>query len=422
MSRLTTRTRTEAEGYVPGWLARQVLALFAEARRRRRRHRLAIGAALLAAALLAGGLVIAGRDGGGSHRAPADRPPGPAHGHAPAVSLPSALVAWFDADGALRIGNVATLAQRPVARLGWQPCCRLVAAGGRIYWAGQSAERDVVQVYDLATREIRTVAPGWAVFASADGRAVYIAQSETRLLLLPADGRGPAFRLVTPPGWRLADPLPLAADGIILSSASRPPGIGLWRPATGTIQVIGHGEPMATWTSASGHSGLIAWLPAPCRRLSCPIEITRTPGGRTLSVPSPVHGGFFLFQGGDAAFSPDGTELAALVSTGPLRADSAPPFLPTLVDTATGTVRLVRRAVLANGELAGWLVWLPSGTRLLAGPASNGAFPGYAIDARTAAARSFSFFPGCCYPGTSPYDITYGALLVGSRWARSGSR
>jgi len=261
------------------------------------------------------------------------------------------------------------------------------------------------------------------VFASSDRRAVYIAQSETRLLVLAADGRGTARRLVTPPGWRLADPLPLAAaGGIILSTGARPPAIGLWQSATGTIQVIGHGSVMAAWTRSSGRGSLIAWQRPVCRRLSCPIEITSTPSGRTLSVPSPVTDGFFLFQGGDAAFSPDGTELAAFVSTGPLRADSAPPFLLALVNTATGAVRLVRGAVLANGELAGWLVWLPTGTRLLAGPARNGTYPGYAIDSRTATAEPFSFFPGCCNPGTSPYDITYGAALAGSSWGRSGSR
>ena len=43
--------RPDSERAVPGWLARQVQALFAEARQRRRRQRLKITAAVLAASL-----------------------------------------------------------------------------------------------------------------------------------------------------------------------------------------------------------------------------------------------------------------------------------------------------------------------------------------------------------------------------------
>jgi len=69
--------------------------------------------------------------------------------------------------------------------------------------------------------------------------------------------------------------------------------------------------------------------------------------------------------------------------------------------------------VLANGEFAGWLVWLPGSNRLLAGPAAAiGRYGGYAIDAPTAAARTFTFFPGSSYLANAPSDITYGAVLV----------
>jgi hypothetical protein len=71
------------------------------------------------------------------------------------------------------------------------------------------------------------------------------------------------------------------------------------------------------------------------------------------------------------------------------------------------------RAILANGEFAGWLVWLPRTGRLLAGPAADiGRYAGYAIDARTAAAKPFTFFPGSSYLANAPSDITYGAVLV----------
>ncbi len=392
----------------PGWLARQVQALFAEARRRRRRKRLKIAAALLGSAALAGAAVI-GYQVTGQQRPDAGRPGDPGAGRPPHLALPAALVAWFDGYGVLRVGNVATLAHRQVAHLSQAPCCRLITAGQKIYWAGRSGGRDYVQEYDPATRAVRNVAPGWAVIASASGRNVDIAQSGSRLLVLPAGRSGPPRRLVTPPGWHVV-PLPWAvAGGIMLSTDARRPAIGMWRPGAGRVRVIGHGRVMATWTRPSGRGSLIAWQSAACRQLSCPIEITSTSADRTLTVHSP-RGQGFLGQGGDAAFSPDGRTLAAFVNP---RQPAAESFVPALVDTATGTVRLANRAVMANGEMAGWLTWLPGGGHLLAGPAADiSRSAGYVIDARTAAARPFTFFPGSSYPANSSSDITYGAVVV----------
>jgi hypothetical protein len=406
-SRLPARDAGPGHG-MPCWLARQVQALFAEARARRRRRRLA--AATLVSAVLAG-TVLAGYLSGGHRGRPSPAPRQAAAAHARSVRLPSALVAWFDAGGGLRIGNVATLAQHRVAQAGSQPCCRMVLAGDRIYWPGRSGGRDYVQEYDLATGVIRNVAPGWAVFASASGRGVYIAQSGRRLLELPgASGR--ARQLVTPPGWQVV-PLPWAAGGgIVLSSTTSSPVIGVWQPDAGTVKAVGHGYVQTTWTAPSGRGSLIAWQPAGCPLQHCPVEITSTATGRTLTVRSPLRYGF-LGQGNDMAFSPDGTELAALISINPLSSYSQPRFFVALVNTATGTVRLVRRAVLANGELAGWLLWLPGSSRLVAGPAADIAnYAGYAIDARTGAARPFSFFAGSSYPANASADITYGAVLV----------
>jgi hypothetical protein len=391
--------------------AAQVQVLFAEARRRRRRRRLA--AAVVG--LVLAGLAAAVGSGAWSHQprggpAHAARSPAAAQ-RVPGFTLPPATVAWVDYSGQVHIGNVATLAQRAVAQAADPPCCTLIAAGHRIYWAGQSGHRDYVQEYDLATGVLRNVAPGWAVFASASGRDIYIAQSGRRLLVLPADGSGPARPLVTPPGWQMV-PLPWAVTGgIVLGSDGPRQAIGVWSPRAGRVRVIGHGFVMAAWTSPSGHGSLIAWQPAACP-LRCPIEITSIPAGRTLTVRSPLPYGF-LGQGGDMAFSPDGTELAALVSASRPNPETAERFMPALVNTATGTVRLARRAILANGEFAGWLVWLPGADRLLAGPAADlGRYAGYAIDTRAAAARPFTFFPGSSYLANAASDITYGAVLV----------
>ena len=388
----------------------EVVIRQARARQRRRRRRcLAAAAAVLASAVLAGAAVIGYQAGGrNAPRAARAGVPAPVQRFA----LPPALVAWFDGNGALRIGDVATLAQRPVAQVAGQPCCQLVTAGRKIWWVGQYRGRDYVQQYDLSAGAVRNVAPGWAVFAAPGGQTVYIAQSSRRLLVLPAARSGQARPLVTPAGWQVV-PLPwAAAGGITVSSRARRPAIGIWQPPSGRIQVLGQGHVMATWTRPGGSGGLIAWQPAACPPQHCPVEITSTPSGRTLTVHSPLRYGF-LGQGGDMAFSPDGTMLAALVSVGPLTADTASPFVPALVSTAIGTVRLVRHAVLANGELAGWLVWLPGPGRLLAGPAADiSRYAGYAIDTRTGAARPFTFFPGSGYPANAATDITYGAVLI----------
>jgi hypothetical protein len=403
------RERPDTAPVEPGWLARQVLALFAEANRRRRRRRLGIAAALLGAAVVAAGALIGYRAAG--HRGhEAARLASHAPGQTPRFRLPAAVVAWFDADGTLRIGNVATLAQRPVAQLSQEPCCTLIAAGHGIYWAGQHRGRGYIQEYNLSTHAIRDVAPGWAVFASASRRNLYIAQSDTRLLVLPDGGSGPARRLVTPPGWRVV-PLPYAvAGGIIVSTGTRRPAIGLWRPGAHKIWVVGHGYVMTTWTQPSGRAGLIAWWSGACRQLPCPMQITNTVARRTVTVRPPPGFGF-IGQGGDAAFSPDGRTLAVFVN--PLHQHPYAGFVPILVDTATGGMRLVRRALMTSGELAGWLLWLPGSGRLLAGPAANTSFPAYAIDASTAAARPFTFFVTYHYPESSVYDITDGNVLLG---------
>src|SRR5215472_270174 len=403
------RDRPDTTQVEPGWLARQVFALFAEAKRRRRRRRLAMAAAVLGAALLAAGALF-GYRAAGHHGRETARSISHGRGEAPRFSLPAALVAWFDGDGTLRIGNVATLAQRPLAQLAQEPCCTLIAAGHGIYWAGQHRGRGYIQEYSLATHAIRNVAPGWAVFASAGGRNLYIAQSDTRLLVLPDGGSGPPRRLVTPPGWRVV-PLPYAvAGGIIVSTGTRQPAIGLWRPGAHKIWVVGHGYMMTTWTKPSGRAGLIAWWSDACHKLPCPMQITNTTTHRTVTVRPPPGFGF-IGQGGDAAFSADGRTLAVFVN--PLHQHPYAGFVPILADTATGGVRLVGRALMTSGELAGWLLWLPGSGRLLAGPAANTRFPAYAIDASTAAARPFTFFVTYHYPESPVYDITNGNVLLG---------
>jgi len=375
-----------------------------------------ITTAIVLTAALAGAAVIGNHVAGRHHpRGPVRRVSEP--GRAPRSPLPSALVAWFDGDGTLRIGNVASLAQRPLAQVANPPCCTLVTAGHRIYWAGLFKGRDYIQAYDLATgRIIRHVAEGSAVVASGDARTIYITRSDNHLVALSADGRGPVRQLVMPPGWQVLGPPLAAADGIVLSTGARRPAIGVWRPGDGNIRVIGHGYVMAAWSSSTGRRGLIAWVSARCSKPPCPVKITDTSTGRTKSVHGPPNYGF-IGEGGDTAFSVGGGMLAAFVNK--LKPVPTAGFKVALVNTTTGAVHLVRGTKLAGAEMSGWLVWLTGSGYLLAGPANTGPtdssqYAGYAIDARTATARPFTFFPAATYkyPDSPVYDITFGAVLL----------
>ena len=92
---------------------------------------------------------------------------------------------------------------------------------------------------------------------------------------------------------------------------------------------------------AEGHGGLIAWQPAGCPLQHCPIEITSLPSRRTLTARSPGQYGF-LGQGNawrsspTAPSSPDSLALTGLSSY------NSTLFVPALVNTSTGTVRLGR--------------------------------------------------------------------------------
>jgi hypothetical protein len=66
-----------------------------------------------------------------------------------------------------------------------------------------------------------------------------------------------------------------------------------------------------------------------------------------------------------------------------------------------------------DGRAGSWLVWLLGSERPLAGSAANiSHHAGYAINARTGAARPFTFFPRSSRLANIPSDITYGTVLV----------
>ena len=388
----------------------EATALFAAARRRRRRRRAV--AALLAFAL--GGSALGAITAWPDHASSRSGRGAEAAGRAAGFILPGAAVAWVDYDGGLHLGDVATLAQRVLATIpsaagggsGW-----LVTAGGRLY-VGDS---DVVREVDLATGTVRRVHSGTRVFASVDGRYVYLVQADGSLVELPAGGPGRPLTLRAPAGWSF-DPGEAVAGGILVSShpGQAAPRLGIWSPGSGRVRIIVYGAAFSVGvgTGPGARYSMVAWVQTDCPWSGdCPIEITNTATLATISVRSPLHHGF---ASTGVAFSPGGTELAAWA-----RATSLDSLFPNtselaIIDARTAAVRLVPAARLVTTEDAGWIVWLPGGQRLLAGALSYS----YAVDASTYAARPFFFFPQTADGTRADHDImdtpdiNFSAVLV----------
>jgi hypothetical protein len=386
--------------------AAEAEALFAEAHRRRRRRRLVGGVAcLLLAGSAAAGLMTAWPgDGAGTHH----ELPGAAP-RAPGFMLPPVRVAWVDYSGQLHIGDLATGTQQVVATIDASPADPVIVAGGRLYWADGGQNAAPVREYDIATGKIRYLPRGNSVFTSADGRHLYIVQTGTRLIELPADGIGAPRQLTLPAAWHASGLLGnwSVAGGIVVYSSDADPGrhpvaLAVWNPATGSVKVIGRDlDVIDVYTPPGAGYSLLAWTPADCPQ-HCPVGIINTSTLASLTVPSPNRYGFTyggLFTSG--AFSPDGTRLAVFLNT----TDPHDPYHEPLselaiVNTRTGALQLVGAARLGTSEDVGWARWLPGGHQLIVG-AEEGS---YAVDAETLAVREFSFGPA--------NDINFSATVL----------
>ena len=387
--------------------AAEAEALFAEAHRRRRRRRLAGGVAcLLLAGSAAAGLSAAWPgDGAGTPHGH----PGAAAARGPGFTMPPVRVAWVDDSGQLHIGDLATGTQRVMATVDASPADPMIAAGGKLFWAGINENAEPVREYDIGTGKIRYLPRGNSVFTSADGRHLYIVQTGTRLIELPADGTGAPRQLALPAGWHMSGLLGNwpAAGGIVVYSSDADPSrhpvtLAVWNPATGTVKIIGRGlDVIDAYTPPGARYSLLAWTPAGCLQ-HCPVGITNTATLASLTVRSPNRYGFTyggLFTSG--AFSPDGTRLAVFLNTtNPQDSNNEPVSEPAIVDTRTGSLRLVRAARLGTYEDAGWARWLPGGHRLIVG-AEVGS---YAVDAESLSVRPLSFGPG--------NDINFSATVL----------
>jgi hypothetical protein len=284
----------------------------------------------------------------------------------------------------------------------------LLQAGGRVYWVDPAGTfvpalgywSQVVRYLDVATGAIGTAGAGQTVFASADGRDLFMSQTATALTETPVTG-GPVRSLALPRGWYLPGGDGLAdlfsgaglatANGIVVQSQTSPDPdglvLGLWNPDGGRVAVIGRARAVIdAYTPPGARYSLLAWLPAGCRPAGgCPLAITNTATLSARTVRSPLRGGFAI--GG--AFSPAGSSGARLAVF--LNASSGNTGRLALVDLATGALRIAARLSLPMGEDIGWVRWLPDGTHLIAGAADGSS---YLVSTATLSATPLVAAPG----------------------------
>ena len=253
----------------------------------------------------------------------------------------------------------------------------------------------------------------FSVFTSGNGRQVFFAPTDTRIVELPARGAGAGARheFTLPRGWRLPyGGSTGVAGGILVESGGQTARahtvMAVWDPKTGALKAIGTDmEVMAASTPPRARYSLLAWLPARCSAgQNCPLRITDTATLSTQTMRSPLHHGFAI----GAAFSPDGKQMAVFVNGNSLGTGAVQ---LAMADTGTGAMRLAGAVRLGIGEDRAWALWLPDGRHLLTG----GAVSSYAVNAATLSARPLYFIHGRDHYIEVSQDINYTAVLIPPR-------
>ena len=280
---------------------------------------------------------------------------------------------------------------------------------------------------------------GDAVFAAADGRSIFVERQHLdcpasaaarcdpnaeQVVQIPLEPGGSRHVFAVPTGWYVnagdgfSNPISVVG-GILVQSArpgvsATPARFGLWDPATGHIRPLGRDWGLIdAHTAAGGHSSLLAWLPSFCAdgRGCGVLEIADTGSGRTITVHSPLPYGFDI--GG--AFSPDGSRLAVFVKTNSGTVN--PAMQLALVDTRTGSLRLIPGVQGEIGESVGWARWLPGGTSVLAGTFSSNyrTYNHYLVDVRSGAVKVVDF-------SSNPnLDVNFSSSTIGGLAPRPDS-
>jgi hypothetical protein len=397
----------------PSSEAVQAEAIFTAARRRRRRIRLVIG---LIAVVLAGSAAVLLANWPQHNGAPGQ--PAASAAALRAVQLAAAQVAWVDYNGRLHIGSLVTGHQRVAAAANSDPVVPLIAAGGHLYWVNTGGTYWQIQSLDLATGKIASLGFGMAVFASADGLQVFIAQTGESLLEFPATG-GRSRSLNLPAGWFVAGlsddfTSPAAVSGGVLvqasdsASNSRPTKLAVWNPDSGRLTLISSGVSangglLGAVTPPGANYSLVAWWQGSCYPSSCTLEITNTATRSTRTLRSPLGHGFAY----GVAFSQDGGELAAFANTFGLSTTPAPAELA-IISTRTGAARLVPRVSLLMGQDIAWARWLPGGKMLLVGGST---FSGV-VNSKTLSVRPYYFAHGRDHYIEVSQDVNYSAVVI----------
>ena len=229
---------------------------------------------------------------------------------------------------------------------------------------------------DVATGQVKRIAQGSQVFLSANHTFIYVERDTRHLSEYWLDGKPKGTSLRLPAGWFLLtaqlnnDPAPALANGILVVSTAFPHSprtkddgiLALWNPTIGRVRPLGRAwQVSATYTSPRARSSLVAWFPASCdTSSSCKLTITNTADLSSRYISSPL--GHFLW-GGD--FSPAGSQLAVFANSAAVHGN--PTAQLALVNTRSGTLRLVNGVSVYVGESVHWAEWLPDGYHVLTG-------------------------------------------------------
>jgi hypothetical protein len=388
----------------------RVRALFAEARKRRRRIRLAGSAIVAALAVVALTVGLAW-----THQRPGSRSgPPPAHrsGTAPGAEGPQ--LAWVSPSYRVVLGSLATFTTRVVAEANADPSAPLVPFGGHLFWIDQDGGQvdgaywpRTIEELSLATGRSTELGHGEFMFASA-GRRLYISETDTSVAELPAGAASQSRPRNLPAGWYLPAGFSVAvANGIVIQSndahsPAQPPDLAVWNPRTGRVTVIGRAignnvpNVVGAYTPPGAGYSLLAWIPASCQGLLCPITITNTATLASRTLHSPL--GYGFVPGG--AFSPDGRYLAVFANARPRPGGRSAELA--IVSTENGTVRVVPAVRQTVGAETEWVRWLPGGARLVVLANRD-----YLVTASSLAARPFRFAGG--------QEVNFSAELLPAR-------
>ena len=326
-------------------------------------------------------------------------------------------VAWVDEAGRLHLGDLSGFSQRVVAQADADPNAPLVTAGGKVFWVrSQLASPNGSQLrspngsalpnpnpevfgFDPATGRTKPIAPGTQVMASVDRSYIYVETDYRHLTEYWLDGTPKGRTLSLPDGWYLlnpdlnTDPTPVVANGIVVATWPGPEqnrALGIWSPSTGRVRTLGTvWQVTATYTAPGARSSLVAWNPASCGTSAvCTLKITNTGNYSSRIVVSPI--GSFLWGG---AFSPDGHQLAVFANSGDIHGD--PTAQLAIVNTRSGSLKLVRGVSIYVGESVHWAQWLPDGRHLITGGLTpmGSTVPAVdvLVDSQTDQARQFRF-------------------------------